>query len=105
MVAETQEEKPQQLESVYDLFALALAELNEKLRIRIGFVPFTGSEYLGRGRIEITATGDWLALPRGQREAQLSEVFAIWAAALGEGRSITVLVVDKDGAQSMSMLR
>ena len=98
-------EKVDRTGTVYDLFALALAEFNEKLAGRIGFAPFVGSKNLGKGRMEITATGTWLALTRRQREAQLAEVFAIWAAVLGEGRTITLSVVDQDGAQSMFMLR
>ena len=102
---EVAKESEEKFESVYDLFVLALAELNKDLQGRLGFVPFVESKDLDKGHIELTAADAWLALPRVSREAQLSEVFAIWAAAVGVGRSITIFVVDKDGEQSMSMLR
>lgn len=93
------------VESLFDLFELALAELNARIKTQIGFTAFSKAEDLERGQIKLTATREWVALSRLEREAHLSEAFKIWAAAVGEGVSITLHVVDQQGERFMTMLR
>jgi len=90
---------------LFELFKLALNELNEKSKASLGEVPFTKTKYMGNYNIQITATDAWLSLPRTDREKSLSDVFEIWSAAVGDDLSIMVYIIDKNGDRLMTMLR
>lgn len=98
-------EEQQGVEALFDLFKRALSEYNAGKKQEAGYAYFTDPEYTGDGVIEVTASRYWLRLPMEQRMQDLSDVFEIWAAAVGEGPSITVNVVAQNGEKQMTMFR
>lgn len=83
------------------LFKQAFAEYNR----RGGKGLFPEAEYRGDGVMQVTATDAWLARPLRERQQSLNELFALWAAAVGEGVSISVDIADEQGQRHMTMFR
>ncbi len=93
------------VETIFELFQLALAELNENIKRETGNTHFINAKDLSNGIIEVTATELWLSSPTKEREDDMTEIFKIWNAAMGDEAHITVFIVDKDGQRRMSMFR
>jgi hypothetical protein len=93
------------MQAVFELFKQALAEYNAGRLRADGYDYFTDPEYRGGGVVAVTGTGTWLGLPMEQRMEDVNEVFRIWAAAVGEGPSITVNVYDPAGEKQMTVFR
>jgi len=91
--------------TVFELFLLAFAELNERIRRENGTDYFLNASELGNGSIQVTASEVWLQKSMQEKQEDLVEIFEIWAAAVEEGMSISVDIIDGDGDKSMSMLR
>jgi len=98
-------QKRREVEALFDLFKQALAEYNTRKKREAGYPYFTDPEYAGDGKITVTGSRYWLRLPMEQRMEHLSEVFEIWAAAVGEGPAITVNVKGRNGEKQMTMFR
>lgn len=98
-------EEQEGVKALFELFKQALAEYNARKQREAGYAYFENPEYTGDGVIEVTGSRYWLRLPMEQRMEDLSDVFDIWAAAVGEGPSITVNVVAQNGEKQMTMFR
>lgn len=90
---------------LFELFKLAFNELNENIKRETGQTYFTKSENPDNRTIQLTATESWLNAPREARQENLSEIFEIWGAAVGDGLPITVDIIDNNGDRLMSMFR
>ncbi|MEX2525512.1 MAG: SH3 domain-containing protein [Gammaproteobacteria bacterium] len=98
-------EEQEGVQALFELFEQALAEYNVRKKQEAGYAYFTDPEYVGNGVVEVTASRYWLRLPMEQRMKDLSDIFDIWAAAVGEGPSITVNVMARNGEKQMTMFR
>ncbi len=99
------DEDKEGVQALFELFEQALAEYNARKKEEAGYSYFTDPAYTGDGVVVVTGSRYWLRLPMEQRMQDLSDVFEIWAAAVGEGPSITVNVVAPSGEKQMTMFR
>ncbi len=89
----------------FDQFKAAVEILNANAKQRSGFDFFTNVESLGDGIVELTATNEWLAVPKSGRDGNLNTLFNLWDAAEGTGLPISVRIVDNKGTLRMRQSR
>jgi len=97
--------KPDPDGPLFNLFRQAFAELNTRLKAETGKDCFSMVGNPGHGVVQVTITDDWPDLSHEQRQQTLTDIFAIWDAAVGVKMPITVDIIDKDGIRLMSKFR
>ena len=90
---------------LFELFTQAFEEYKAKVKSKTGRMYFGKVENPGNRVIQLTITDDWLKLPRPKRDEQLTEIFNIWNAAVGDGVPITVDIIDPDGTRLISKFK
>ena len=89
----------------FQKFMAAFDKLNTNIKSKMDLVYFTKAEELGDGIIQITATDEWVNMPKTEKENTLRIIFKLWDKAEGSGLPIAVYIVDKNDNQHLSMYR
>jgi len=89
----------------FQKFMSAFDGLNTNIKNKMGLVYFTKAEELGDGIIQITATDEWVNMPKTEKENTLRIIFKIWDKTEGSGLPIAVYIVDKNNNHHMSLYR
>ncbi|MBF8270520.1 MAG: putative N-acetylmuramoyl-L-alanine amidase, partial [Gammaproteobacteria bacterium] len=90
---------------LFDLFMQAFEQYQAKVKTNTGQTYFAKVENPGNRVIQLTITNDWVNLSRPERDAQLTEIFNIWNAAVGDDLPITVDIIDQDGTRLLSKFK
>ena len=90
---------------LFELFMQAFAIYQKRVKSKTGRQYFDKVENPGNRVVQLTITDDWLNLTRPEQEEQLTEIFNIWDAAVGDGVPITVDIIDQDGTRLLSKFR
>ncbi|MBF8270733.1 MAG: SH3b protein [Gammaproteobacteria bacterium] len=90
---------------LFDLFMQAFNQYQSKLKTNTGHTYFAKVENPGNRVIQLTITDDWLNVSRPERDVQLTEIFNIWNAAVGDDVPITVDIIDRDGTRLLSKFK
>ena len=90
---------------LFALFKMAFEQMSTRIKNQTGKTYFAKVENPGNRVIQVTVAADWSSLTRTEREEQLTEIFRIWDAAVGDGVPITVDIIDQDGIRLLSKFK
>ncbi|GJM04458.1 MAG: hypothetical protein DHS20C09_04490 [marine bacterium B5-7] len=92
-------------EKCYKAFQAKFAAYTEIIKKQNGAIYFSETRDKGAGTITLIATDAWLNSKIEERGALLNEVFNLWSEVVPVGSSMSVIVLDEQGAQHTVMLR